>query len=120
MSAASIQWTAAEVSSSVIRRVAYDSKQAMLYLEFHKNGATWRYHDVPIADFQVFINAASLGAALPKIKKAFVNERVDPDAWSIVWRAAKHASSVAIDELLTAANEGWLARLRQTNKAVGF
>lgn len=49
------------IDSTMITSIGYDSKQAILEIEFKKNGQVWQYFDVPEYIWYEMESASSVG-----------------------------------------------------------
>jgi hypothetical protein len=59
------------VESSSIATVGYDSDTRVLDIEFKESGEVYRYFDVPLAEYEAFLQASSKGLYLnQQFKKA--------------------------------------------------
>lgn len=66
----------AEVESSMIRRIGYDSNSAVLQIEFN-SGAVWQYFDFPESMWYEFQSTDSHGRFfLREIKNQYAESRV--------------------------------------------
>jgi hypothetical protein len=65
-----MQITCDNFESSNITKFTYDTTDSVLYVTF-KNGATYRYLDVSIGEFVIFMKSESVGKALNSQIKPF-------------------------------------------------
>jgi len=54
-----MKWAA--LDSKMLSAVAYDGSKQILYLRFRNTGDVYRYFELPAADYQAFLEAASKG-----------------------------------------------------------
>ena len=65
------------LESKMFTSVWYDADKQVLYLRFRKTGDVYRYFDVPVTEYQAFLNAESRGRFfLAHIRDRFRFERM--------------------------------------------
>lgn len=64
------------VESSHIQSIGYDPDNAILEIEFKKNGAIYQYYDVPQYEYDELMNAESKGKYFNKNIKSYQCQRV--------------------------------------------
>lgn len=70
-----IEWV--EVNSSNVFKIAYDEENCYLYI-YYTNNTLYRYHGVPLGEFQGLKVAPSIGAYLHRnIKNLYTYERLE-------------------------------------------
>ena len=65
------------LESAMLASVAYDAPQLTLYLRFRNSGDVYRYFDLPVTQYQAFLDAESHGGFfLAHIRNCFRYERL--------------------------------------------
>ena len=65
------------LESKMFTSVSHDADKQILYLRFRKTGDVYRYFDVPVTEYQAFLDAESRGRFfLAHIRDRFRYERM--------------------------------------------